>query len=303
MIKIPPYLKKGDTIGLLCPAGYMPQEKVVACIDALKSWGYEVKIGSTIGNQFHYFSGTDEERLHDLQSMLDDENIHAILCARGGYGTSRIIDAIDFTKFIHHPKWVIGFSDVTVLHAHINRQLKIATLHAPMAAAFLDGENEFTSTLRKALSGEKYDYQIAAHSFNKNGETAGELIGGNLAIVAHLIGSHSSYNTKGKILFLEDVGEYLYNIDRMLLQLKRSGMLKDLAGLIIGGFTEMKDTTTPFGKNIYEIIQVQVKEYNYPVCYDFPVSHGNENVALKVGVIYKLRVESEEVRLVEITQT
>ena len=298
---IPPYLKKNDTIGIVCPSGFMPFKKVKHSINTLHEWGYKTQTGKTIGNQFHYFSGTDEERLSDLQQMFDDENISAILCARGGYGLSRIIDKIDFSKFKKHPKWLIGFSDITVLHAHINRNLKMASLHAPMAGAFNDVVDETSvQTLRKALKGIKTNYSCKIHSLNKKGNAAGELVGGNLAIIAHLVGSKSSYQTKNKILFIEDVGEYIYNVDRMFLQLKRSGMLQNLAGLIVGEFSEMKDTTIPFGTDVYSAIHHHVKDYNFPVCFNFPVSHDVRNYALKIGVGHQLNISQHQVRLKEI---
>ncbi|MES2329436.1 MAG: LD-carboxypeptidase [Bacteroidota bacterium] len=302
MIKIPPYLAKGDTIAVVCPAGFMPYEKAATCISVLQDWGYKVRPGKTLGSQFHYFSGTDEERLADLQVMLDDKEVKAILFGRGGYGMSRIIDQLDFKLFKKHPKWLVGFSDITVLHAHIYRQFNIATLHAPMAAAFNDGEyeNEFIQSLRKALKGGISNYSCESHTLNRTGKAEGELIGGNLSLVAHLIGSVSSFKTKGKILFLEDVGEYIYNVDRMMIQLKRSGMLQQLAGLVIGGFTEMKDTTTPFGTDVFNAIHSHIKEYNYPVCFDFPVSHEKNNYALKVGMMHQLYVSKNKVTLKEI---
>ncbi len=302
MIRIPSYLKKGDTIGIVCPSGYMDYEKATTCIDVLQQWGYRVAIGKTLGNRFHYFSGTDAERLQDLQMMLDDTSVKAILCGRGGYGMSRIIDQLNFTRFKKNPKWLIGFSDITVLHAHVNSRLNIATLHAHMAGAFNeDGyKNEFVQSLKKALKGNRSNYTCAAHSLNRTGQSAGELIGGNLSLVAHLIGSASTYTTKGKILFLEDVGEYIYHIDRMFIQLKRSGMLQELAGLIIGGFSEIKDTTTPFGMDVFAAIQSHVAGFTYPVCYDFPVSHEKNNYALKIGVMHELKVGKQLVRLKEI---
>lgn len=302
MIVIPPYLKKNDTIAIVCPSGYMPYENAVICIKTLQEWGLKVKVGNTLGNQFHYFSGTDEERLTDFQQMLDDDSVQAILCGRGGYGLTRIIDKINFKKFAKKPKWIIGFSDVTVLHAHINQRIKIATLHAPMVNAFNDGGFEQPSilTMKKALQGKPINYKTAIHSLNRNGKAVGSLIGGNLAIIAHLIGTTSSYQTKNKILFVEDVGEYIYNVDRMFLQLKRNGMLKHLAALIIGGFSEMKDTTIPFGEEVYAIIKQHVEEYNYPVCFNFPVSHEKTNMALKIGVQHQLTVTNKQVQLKEI---
>jgi muramoyltetrapeptide carboxypeptidase len=298
----PPYLEKGDKIGIVCPAGYMDMQRVVTCIETLKNWGYQVQTGRTVGNASPtYFSGTDEERLADLQEMLDDDSIHAILCGRGGYGTGRIIDALNFKEFRKRPKWIIGFSDITILHSHINRNYRIATLHAPMAGAFNEEGfmNEFVLSLRNALEGRPAEYRCAPHFLNRIGKASGELTGGNLSILAHLTGTRSDIKTNGKILFLEDVGEYLYNTDRMLYQLKRSGKLDKLGGLIIGGFTDMKDTTRPFGKNAYEMIHDIVKEYDYPVCFGFPVSHAPDNYALKTGMKYKLRITGDTVVLAE----
>lgn len=293
MIIIPPYLEKGDIIGIVCPAGHMEMQKAFTCIETLQQWGYRVKVGKTLGSRSkNYFSGTDEERLNDLQQMIDDDSVKAVLCGRGGYGISRIIDDIDFRKFRKKPKWIIGYSDVTVLHSHIHSNFKIATLHSPMAAAFNNGgyKNKYVLSLKDALEGKKANYQCKSNKRNRNGNVKGALVGGNLALLAHLVGTASDIDTKGKILFLEDVGEYLYNTDRMLYQLKRGGKFKGLKGLMIGGFTDTKDTTRPFGKKIYDIIADVISEYSFPVCYDFPVSHEKENYALKVGVTYNLQV-------------
>jgi muramoyltetrapeptide carboxypeptidase len=302
MIKIPPFLKKGDTIGITCPAGYMAAEKAQTCIDTLQQWGYQVMVGKTLGSSSgNYFSGSDEERTDELQAMLDDNSINAILCGRGGYGVGRIIDGLDFTKFKKKPKRLIGFSDITVLHSHILTNYKIATLHAPMAAAFNDGgaDNEFVGSLKAALAGKKAKYSVAAHSFNNPGEATAELVGGNLSLLANITGTPSDINTKNRILFIEDIGEYIYSTDRMLHQLKRSGKLDGLAGLIIGGFTDMKDTDRPFGQTVYEAIHDIVKAYDYPVCFNFPVSHEKENYALKAGGRYTLKVSSRGVKLTE----
>lgn len=302
MIKIPPYLQPGDTIGLVCPAGFMSSEKVQTCISTLRDWGYNIKTGQTIGGaSFTYFSGTAEERLHDFQQMLDDDDVRAVLCARGGYGMTHIIDKINFKKFSRQPKWIIGYSDITVLHSHLYSNYYISSLHAPMAGAFNEEgyKNEYVGSLKNVLEGKKIKYQCSVNDFNRKGEAVGELIGGNLALLAHLTGSDSDSKTKGRILFIEDVGEYLYNIDRMLHQLKRSGKLSRLAGLIVGGFTDMKDTERPFGKTVYEIIKDAVAEYNYPVCFGFPVSHAAENYALKIGAGYKLKVGRSKVILEE----
>ena len=302
MIKIPPYLQQGDTIGIVCPAGYMAAEKVQACINSLQEWGYQVKVGKTVGGGSEtYFSGTDEERLAGFQQMLDDDEVKAVLCGRGGYGMGRIIDKIDFKNFKKQPKWVIGYSDMTVFHSHLYSNYYIASLHAPMAGAFNEEgyKNEFVLSLKNAMEGKKIKYQCEAHAFNRKGEAIGELVGGNLSLLAHLTGTNSDIKTRGRILFIEDVGEYSYNIDRMLYQLKRSGKLSRLAGLIIGGFTDMKDTERPFGKTVYEIIRDIIKEYDYPVCFDFPVSHTDRNYALKIGIGYKLKVGKSKALLEE----
>lgn len=302
LTKTPPYLQKGDTIGITCPAGFMSREKAQVCIDTLQQWGYNVVVGKTVGGDSpNYFSGTDKERLEEFQQMMNDSTIKAILCGRGGYGTGRIIEQIDFSGFKKNPKWIIGFSDITILHSHIHSNYKISTLHAPMAGAFNDGgaTGEYVLSLKNALEGKKIKYECAAHHFNRKGEAIGELVGGNLALLAHCVGSSSDIKTKGKILFIEDVGEYLYNVDRLMYQLKRSGKLDKLAGLIIGGFTDMKDTERPFGKTVEEIIKEIIADYKYPVCFNFPVSHGKENLALKTGVGYKLKVGKNKVTLEE----
>ena len=302
MITTPPYLRPGDTIGIVCPAGAMPVEKVSECIRVVnEEWGFLTRVGNTIGKQFNYFSGTDEERLNDFQQMLDDDEIKAILCARGGYGMTRIIDSINFKQFKKNPKWIIGFSDITVLHSHLYSNYYISSIHASMAGAFNNEEykNPYVQSLRKALAGDKIKYNPEPHEFNRKGEAIGELVGGNLALLTHLAGTGSDIKTRGRILFLEDVGEYLYNIDRMMYQLKRSGKLSKLAGLIVGGFTEMKDTIQPFGQTAYEIIRDITSDYDYPVCFGFPVSHEKENYALKIGIGYKLKVGKSKVVLEE----
>lgn len=302
MIITPPYLQKGDTVAIVCPAGFMPAEKVQTAVQTLMSWGYSVKIGSSVGgDSCTYFSGTDAERLADLQLALDDVNVKAILCGRGGYGTGRIIEQIDFSAFVQSPKWLIGFSDITVLHSHIFSNFGISTLHAPMAGAFNDGgaEREYVLSLKQALEGITSAYPGPDHPFNKLGTATGQLVGGNLALLAHLVGSSSDLNTDGKLLFIEDVGEYLYNIDRMMYQLKRSGKLDNLAGLIIGGFSDCKDMERPFGKTVFEIINDIVKDYNYPICFDFPVSHTEKNYALKIGQEYMLRIDATGAVLAE----
>ena len=305
MIKYPPYLEKGDTIGLVCPAGYMAPERVAECIRVLtEEWGYTVKVGKTVGSaSTTYFSGTDAERREDLQQMLDDPAVKAILCARGGYGMGRIIDELNFKAFKKSPKWIIGFSDITVLHAHLYSNYYISSIHGPMAGAFNDGAyiNDYVQSLRSVLQGDKIRYQCEAHDMNRKGEAIGELVGGNLALIAHLIGTGSELKTRGRILFLEDVGEYLYNIDRMMFQLKRSGKLDKLAGLIIGGFKiKVDDPGDDFGKTLQDIVLEKTRKYTYPICFDFPVGHQKNNFALKCGVRHQLLVADNGTTLKEL---
>ena len=302
MIKVPPYLKKGDTIGIVCPAGYMAAEKVQTCISTLQEWGYKVKLGKTVGGKSEtYFSGTDEERLIDLQQMLDDNEVNAILFGRGGYGTGRIVDSISFKRFKKNPKWIIGYSDITVLHSHIYSNYYISTLHSPMAGAFNDEgfKNEYILSLKGALEGKETTYTIESNEFNRKGDLEGELVGGNLSLLAHLTGTASDIKTKGRILFIEDIGEQLYNIDRMMHQLKRSGKLEKLNGLIFGIFSDTKDSERPFGLPLQELLWNIIREYDYPVCFDFPVSHTDKNYALKIGVRYRLKVGEKKVLLEE----
>ena len=296
----PSHLKQGDTIGIVCPSGYIPLEKVQICIQTLEKWGYKVKLGTTVGAKKDSFSGTDQQRAEDLQTMFDDASVKAILCARGGYGASRIINTIHFQAFNKQPKWVIGFSDITVLHAAILQQ-NCMSIHGPMAAAFAKGEagEPYIQSLKKALEGEKTSYTIPAHSMNTLGNAKAELVGGNLCILAHLIGSKNALDTNGKILFLEDVGEYHYNIDRLMIQCKNAGLFDNLAGLVIGGFTDLKDPSSDFGASANEIIKEHTLGYSYPICFDFPISHSLPNFAIKQGQVYSLAVSAQEVSLTE----
>ena len=305
---IPPYLKEGDVIGITSPAGYISLEDIQPAIKKLQEWGYNVKIGNTIGKRDFSFGGTDEERLEDFQEMLHDRDIKAVLCARGGYGLVRIIDRIDFSEFKKYPKWIIGFSDVTVLHSYINSKYKIATIHSKMCNSFPEDFNnaeqaqrDSINSIQECLSGKKIYYRFSVNTNNRKGYAKGPLVGGNLTTIANLAGTKSDLITKNKILFLEDTGEYLYSIDRMFWNLKRTGKLAELKGLIIGGFkTKPDDEGEPFGKTIEEIVLEKVKEYGYPVCFDFPVGHQKNNVALKCEVKYTLAVEANECKLIEV---
>lgn len=291
-IAIPPALRPGDTIGITCPAGFVSHERIAYAVDVMERKGFKVRVGRTVGARDIYFSGSDEERSADLQELLDDPEVKAIVMGRGGYGTSRIIDAIDFTSFKKSPKWICGFSDITVLHSHINRNLGIATLHSPMCSAF-NPESEhsyYIQSLFRALSGAALDYEVAPSVYNRAGTGTGMLVGGNLALLAHLTGSVSQLETNGKILFFEDIGEHLYHIDRMLLTLKRSGQLAGLAGLVVGSFTGTEDTERPFGQTLEQIIRTKVEEYDFPVSFNLPCGHDTENVTLQLGQMHTLQV-------------
>ncbi|MFD0941370.1 S66 peptidase family protein [Pedobacter boryungensis] len=307
-IKIPPYLLPGDTIGITCPAGYITQAEIDPSIIQMKSWGFNVVIGKTVGAKDFTFGGTDQERLTDLQQMLDDPTIKAIMCARGGYGAIRIVDQLDFSSYKSSPKWLIGFSDITILHSHINTNYHVATIHSKMCNSFPSDwalaepiQVETINSIQQALKGEKMKYVAPYNASNRMGEAKGELIGGNLRCIENLSGSKSEIETDGKILFVEDTGEYLYSIDRMFYNLKRSGKLEKLKGLIIGGFkVKPDDSGDEFGKSLVEIVLDKVKEYDYPVCFDFPVGHQRANFALKCGVKHVIDVRAEGSKLEEV---
>jgi muramoyltetrapeptide carboxypeptidase len=301
-ISRPNSLQKGDTVGVLALASKVDFEVLKPAIELMENnWGLTVILGESLRSEYHQFAGDDAVRENDFQLMLDNPEIKAIFSARGGYGSSRLLDSIDFTAFQKSPKWVIGFSDITAVHCHIHT-LNIESLHATMPKLFLqEGGEESLESLRKILFGETFSYQILPNEMNRLGIGEGQLIGGNLALLVHLIGSKSDINYDNKILFLEDINEYLYNIDRMMIQLKRSGKLQNLAGLIVGSFSDCQDNQVPFGKTANEIIQEAVEEYNFPVCYNFPLGHEPENWAMPCGREVILRVKNDRVLLEEIT--
>lgn len=302
---IPAYLKPGDTIGITSPAGFITQEDIRPAVQKMKAWGYQVRLGNSIGKRDYTFGGTDEERLADLQSMLDDASIHAIMCARGGYGAIRIIDRLDFSRFKKTPKWLIGFSDITVLHCHINSNFHIATLHSKMCNSFPDNQDaaeqvqkDSIENIDRSLKGAALRYTVIPDPKNKNGFATGVLVGGNLKTIETLAGSASDLDTKNKILFVEDTGEYLYSIDRMFWNLQRSGKLEHLKGLIIGGFRiKPDDPDEVFGKTIQDIVLEKIKHYRYPVCFSFPTGHQKDNQPLQCGVVHTLTVSPEAVVL------
>ena len=304
-IIIPPYLKPGDMIGVTSPAGYITREEIIPAATLMQQWGFKIRVGYTIGKRDFTFGGTDDERLHDFQMMLDDPQIKAIMCARGGYGAVRIVDKIKWDTFKKNPKWVIGFSDITVLHAHIHKNYGIATIHSKMCNSFPDVwetadpvQKETIEYIKKALVGERLVYNAPYNSFNRLGKAFGILVGGNLKTLESLAGSASDIITDHKILFVEDTGEYLYSIDRMFWNLKRSGKLNKLAALIVGGMKYKQDEPGEyFGKTVYDIVTEKTKEFNYPVCFDFPVGHQINNYALKCGTKYNLEVLTDGSKL------
>ncbi|TWJ03587.1 muramoyltetrapeptide carboxypeptidase [Mucilaginibacter frigoritolerans] len=292
----PPYLKKGDKIAITCPAKKLPNPMTDA-ISLLESWGLEVVLGETVDASYHQFAGDDDLRAKDLQRFIDDDSIKAIIAARGGYGTMRMIDKVDFSRFAQNPKWLIGFSDITVLHTHLYANYQVQTIHGQMPINILDASAHSFETLRKALFGENLHYHVHPHTLNRVGDTSGILIGGNLSLLIAVAGSVSDLDYDGKILFIEDVGEYLYSIDRMMRNLKRAGKLAQLKGLIVGGFSEVKDNDIPFGQTVPEIILEVVKEYDYPVCFDFPAGHIPDNCSLILGKMLNLSVKQTEVKI------
>lgn len=277
----PPYLKKGDTIAIVATARKNIDDNLKPAIEWLKNWGLEVKIGTTIGLDQNQLAGTDAQRAADFQAQMDNPNIKAIWCVRGGYGTVRMIDLLDFSKFKQNPKWIIGFSDVTVLHSHLNT-LGFKSIHGIMPVS-TKATTDAKETLRQALFGENISYEVAPHPMNRFGKASGQLVGGNLSILYSLFGSQSAIDCSDKILFIEDLDEYLYHIDRMLINLKRNGCLESLKGIVVGGMTKMKDNDIPWGKDALQIIDDVTKKYNIPVCYNFPAGHVQDNRALVFG--------------------
>lgn len=292
-------LKKGDTVAITCPAKKLPHglTDVTDAVQLFESWGLKVILGETVRASYHQFAGDDALRTRDFQRFLDDDPVKAIFATRGGYGTIRIIDQLDFSTFKTKPKWIVGFSDITVLHSHIYTNYQIKTIHGQMPLTIPDGSKPSLETLRKALFNEPLIYQYPNKTTSKYGEATGILAGGNLSILVTLSGSASEIDYRNKILFIEDVGEYLYAIDRMLWALKRSGKLAQLNGLIVGSFTQIQDNDIPFGQTIEELIMDKVKEYNYPVCFNFPAGHISDNQALIFGKQVHLTIDKQSVSL------
>jgi muramoyltetrapeptide carboxypeptidase len=287
----PAYLKKGDTIAIVAPARKNLEDNLQPTYELLKSWGLNVKLGKTIGLDYNQLAGTDEQRAADFQEQMDNPNIKAIWCVRGGYATVRILDLLDFTKFKKNPKWIVGFSDVTVLQSHL-ATMGYKSIHGIMPITVLRASEEGKQSLKSALFGDRLDYEIAPHLMNRFGSASGELVGGNLSIIYSLLGSNSAVDCKDKILFIEDLEEYLYHIDRMMMNLKRNGCLESLKGIIVGGMTKMKDNDIPWGKDALQIVDDVTKRYNIPVIFNFPAGHVQDNRALIIGGKVSIKVDA-----------
>ena len=293
---IPKFLEAGDTVAIVCTARKFFPEDAKPAIDLLESWGLKVKLGNTIGLDNFQLGGTDTERAADFQAQLDDEKVKAIWCARGGYGTVRIIDLLDFSKFKKHPKWTMGFSDVTVLHSQLNIE-RVASLHSIMPFTVPNAPEEVKETLRKALFGETISYSIPSKSYDVKGTASGELVGGNISILYSLLGSKSAIDTKDKILFIEDLDEYLYHIDRMMYNLKRNGYFENVKGIIVGSMTDMHDNEIPCGQNEVQIITEICKNNNIPIAFEFPAGHQSDNRTLIFGQQVYFEVNEKEIKL------
>jgi muramoyltetrapeptide carboxypeptidase len=292
---IPPFLRPGDVIGIVAPARKISAKELKPAIEFLEMNGFRVALGKNIFEKDNQFAGTDSQRAADFQTFLDDPDIKAILCARGGYGSVRIIDRLDFRGFVRNPKWICGYSDVTVFHSHLHR-MGFATLHCTMPVNIK--EEDFYSpnntSLIRGLTGKSLAYTVPSAPLNRTGEVTAPIVGGNLSILYSLLASDSDICTNGKILFIEDLDEYLYHIDRMMMALKRSGKLANLAGLVVGGMSDMNDNTIPFGSTAEETIARVTEEYGYPVCYHFPSGHLEENMALRLGCEATLSVTEKQ---------
>ncbi|TVR36847.1 MAG: LD-carboxypeptidase [Cryomorphaceae bacterium] len=296
----PPPLTAGDEIRVLSTARKITPQEVEPAVQILESWGFRVSLGKHLYAEERQFAGTDIQRRADLQQALNDPQVKAILCARGGYGTARLLDELDFTHFHNTPCWLAGYSDVTALHNHLHRHLGICSLHSTMPVNFPTNTPEALESLRLALTGQNLEYSTEPHPLQRVGECSGQLTGGNLSMLYSLMGSPSQVDAAGKILFLEDLDEYLYHVDRMMLNLLRSGVLGNLAGLVVGGMTDMNDNAVPFGRTAEEIVREAIEPFDYPVCFGFPAGHIKDNRTLVLGQKTKLTVGESGVSLVQI---
>lgn len=290
-----PYLKAGDRVALAAPARAVSPEEMAPAIATLEEWGLKVVVPDGLYERDGQLAGCDGHRAALMQRLLDDPNIAAIVCARGGYGTVRIVDRLDLTRFAEHPKWIVGYSDVTVLHSHLHATLGLPTLHATMPVNFpTDGSPcPATESLRHALFGTPQDIAWGAHPLDRKGTVQGVAVGGNLSILYSLLGSRSQVDTRGKIMLIEDLDEYLYHIDRMMQALRRAGMLDGLAGLVVGALSDMHDNTIAWGHTAEEIVAEAVADHNYPVAFNAPIGHiGTANQAITLGIPLTLTIET-----------
>jgi len=292
-MQIPPYLQPGDTVAIVATARKITEAELLPAVALLENAGFRVRLGSSIGLVDNQLAGTDAERAADFQTQLNDTEVKAIFCARGGYGSVRMVDKVNWRVFHDQPKWIIGFSDITVFHSHLNKQFRLPTVHGEMPFNFgKSGKDPCSVTaLLALLQGQPVVYPVQAHPLNRPGKMEGRLVGGNLSVLYSLMGSVSALDTRGSILFLEDLDEYLYHIDRMLMCLKRAGMLSGLKGLIIGGMTQMNDNAIAFGRSAEQIIRDAVEEYDYPVQFGFPAGHTDLNLPLLMGVPFSWEVK------------
>lgn len=292
MIKQPPNLKKGDRVAIVCPAKSLPSSCIDEAVLILESWGLEVIKGETVNASFHQFAGNDELRAKDLQRFLDDSSIKAIIAGRGGYGVIRIIDEVDFTNFCQNPKWLVGFSDITVLLSHIYANFGLSSIHGQMPYTFKESTQEALNSLKRALFGQQETISYWSTFKNKPGLASGVLIGGNLTLLVAMQGSISEMDFKDKILFIEDVGEHEYAIDRMLRNLDRAGKLKHLRGLIVGSFSQILPEKIFFGQTPEKVVEKIMDKYDFPICYQFPTGHINDNRALILGRKVHLNIQN-----------
>lgn len=297
----PPALKEGDSIGIISPSGKINPEFISKSVEVITKEGFRVVTGKNLLNTHFQYAGTDEERLYDFQQMLDNPDIRAILCSRGGYGAIRIAGKLDFSAFKENPKWVIGFSDITVIHALLNHRIGYMSIHGPMAKMIAEQpESQSVRYLFDLIRGKKLRYSFESFPLNQTGRIKGQLITGNLAVLTSLIGTDLDFDPKEKILFIEEIGEYPYRIDRMMHQLKLSGRFEGLKALIVGEFTGTDDHSSDFGKKVYEIILEHVSPFNFPVCFNFPAGHGNVNWSLISGADYELIIDETRVEFNEL---
>ncbi len=294
----PPYLKPGDTVAIVAPSGILKnrQKEVQQAVELLKSWGLHAVVGDHVFSQDNHFAGTDAQRCEDFQKAMDDPKVSAIWCARGGYGTVRIIDNLDYTKFRKHPKWLIGYSDITALHNQFHNE-GFESIHALMCTSLTDALNDISEsveTYRKAIFGEPLQYNLKGSQYNRIGKVSAPLVGGNLTMLHTMLGSKTSIDTSEKILFIEEIGEYKYHIDRMLQSLKRAGYFDNCKGLLVGDMSKLRKNTTLWGSSVEQLILDALSDYDFPICFNMPAGHEKDNRAMILGRTIEMNVSKEQ---------